>query len=100
VNTVLGTVSDTSITVGTNSVAANSCSSASTATMTGLATTMAFAISPASDVSGVTGWGPSSSGQLYVDAWPTANTLNYKVCNPTSASITPSSNVTFNVAAR
>jgi hypothetical protein len=37
---------------------------------------------------------------LSVVAWPTSNTVNYKVCNATAASITPSSSVTFNVGAR
>jgi hypothetical protein len=90
--------SDTTFTVGTTAIAANTCTSASTVTMTGLTTAMAFSISPSADVSGVTGWG--STGGLVIDAWPTSNTLNYKVCNQTAASITPSASVTFNVAAR
>jgi hypothetical protein len=37
---------------------------------------------------------------LFFDAWPSANTLNYKVCNNSGASITPGSSTTWNVGAR
>jgi hypothetical protein len=81
-------------------VAANSCSSATTVTMTGLTTSMTAQFTPTSDVSAVTGWGPATPG-LYISAWPSAaNTLSYKVCNSSAASITPGSSVTFNISAR
>jgi len=93
-----GGIANATFTVGTTAIGANSCSSSSTVPMTGVATTSVFMISPNADVSGTTGWG--STGGLVIDAWPTANTLNYKVCNQTSSSITPSASVTFNVGAR
>ena len=89
---------NTTFTVGTTAISANSCTSASTVTMTGVAATSVFMISPSTDVSGTTGWG--STGGLVIDAWPTTNTLNYKVCNQTGGSITPGASVTFNVGAR
>jgi hypothetical protein len=99
VMTAVGTVvADTTITIGTTAVGANTCTSASTVTMTNLTATMAFSMSPQVDVSAITGWG--ATGGLVIDAWPTTNTLNYKVCNQTGSSITPSSSVTFNVSAR
>lgn len=85
-------------TVGTTAIAANTCTSGFTATMTGVLTTSVFAFTPTTDTSGVTGWG--ATGGLVITAWPTANTLNYKVCNQTTASITPSGSVIFNVGAR
>ncbi len=91
-------ISNATFTVGTTAITANTCTSASTVAMTGVAPTSVFMISPASDVSAVAGWG--STGGLVIDAWPTANTLNYKVCNQTAASITPGASVTFNVGAR
>ena len=91
-------VADTTTTVGTTAVAANSCTAATAVTMTGVTTSMTFSFTPTTDISGVTGWG--STGGLVIDAWPTANTLNYKVCNQTASSITPSASVTFNVSAR
>jgi len=85
------------ITTATTSVAANSCdASATTATMTGLATTSTITLTPSTDISGVTGWG---GGALYFVAWPTSNTLNYKRCNGSAGPITPGS-VTWNVSAR
>ncbi len=91
-------IANTTFTVGTTAMSANTCTTASTVTMTGVLTSSAFFISPSTDVSAVTGWG--STGGLVIDAWPTANTLNYKVCNQTASSITPSASVTFNVGAR
>jgi hypothetical protein len=91
-------IANTTTTVGTTMIGVNSCSSATAVTMTGMATTSTIVMTPNADVSGVTGWGVN--GGLTIDAWPTANTLNYKVCNQTSSSITPGSSVTFNVSAR
>ena len=95
----IGTViANTTATVGTTAITANTCTSATTVTMTGLASTNTLVFTPNADVSGVTGWG--SNGGLTIDAWPTSNTLNYKVCNQTGSSITPGGSVTFNVSAR
>lgn len=93
-------ISNTSVTVGTTLIPANSCSSASTVTMAGVSTGSTFQFTPASDPSSTTGWSPGAAGQLYFNAWPTANTLNYKVCNPTTASITPGASTTWNVSAK
>lgn len=95
-----GLIANIQITVGTTAIGANTCATAATPTMTGLATTSVVSITPASDVSSTTGWTPGTAGQLYFTAWPTANTLNYKVCNPTSASITPGASTTWNVGAK
>jgi len=91
-------VADTTITVGTTAITANTCTAVTSVTMTGVTTSMSFSFTPTIDISGVTGWG--STGGLVIVAWPTANTLNYKVCNQTASSITPSASVTFNVSAR
>lgn len=91
-------ITNTTTTVGTTAISPNSCTSAITATMTGLLTSSVLIFTPSTDISTVTGWG--STGGLTIVAWPTANTLNYKVCNQTSSSITPSASVTFNVGAR
>lgn len=82
----------------TTALAANTCSAAATtATATGTLTTDAPIVAFASDPSGVTGYG--TSGGIVVNFWPTANTVNFKLCNPTSASITPGAiNVNWRVA--
>ncbi|HTF62312.1 MAG TPA: hypothetical protein VK638_06320 [Edaphobacter sp.] len=76
---------------------ANTCSSAATATMTGVTTASTFTTAFATDPNGVTGWG--GNGGLNFVAWPTANTLNWRVCNVTGTSITPAA-MTLNVGAR
>jgi hypothetical protein len=93
--------SNTTISVGTATITANACNTVTTTTMTGLTTSMTATITPTSDLSAVTGWGPGSGGQLYFIAWPSSsNTLSWYVCNPTSADITPSSSTTWNVSAK
>ena len=42
---------------------------------------------PTGDWSGLTGYG--SNAGLLLTVWPTVNTVNIKICNPTAASITP-----------
>jgi len=102
-------VADTTITVGSSvAFSANTCSSAtgtantaSTVSMTNLATTMTLQFTPNSDVKGITGWGPSAAGQLYFQPWvSSAGTASYYVCNNTSATITTSASVTWNVSAK
>jgi len=74
----------------TGALSGNSCSaSATTATATGAATTDAFQVNYASDPTGVTGYGGGTSGGISIRAWATSNTLNFKLCNETSGSITP-----------
>jgi hypothetical protein len=91
-------IANATFTNATTAIGGNACSaSAVTVTMTGVATTSAFSITPNADVSGSNGWG--TAGGLVIDAWPTSNTLNYKICNQTSGSITPGA-VTWNVSAR
>jgi hypothetical protein len=65
--------------------------------MTGLTTSSAFSTAFATDPSTVNGWG--STGGLTFVAWPTADTLNWRVCNVTAATITPGA-MTLNVGAK
>ncbi len=90
-------IANTTFTTATSAVAANTCNGAVTVAMTGVLTSSVFMITPSADTAAVTGWG--SSGGLILDTWPTADTLNYKICNQTTSSITPGA-VTFNVGAR
>jgi hypothetical protein len=91
-------IANTTFTSATTTVSANTCSaSAVTVTMTGVATSSVFVITPSTDVSGSNGWG--ANGGLVIDAWPTSNTLNYKICNQSGSSVTPAA-VTWNVGAK
>lgn len=97
-------IANITITVGTSSIPANGCSAAPiTAAMTGVyigPPGASFSFTPSSDISGVSGWSPSATGQLYFIAWPSANVLNYKICNPTSSSLAPGSSTTWFVSAK
>jgi hypothetical protein len=73
----------------TSSIASGACSSAVTVAATGVATTDVIQATPNTDPTAVTGYAPSASGSLYIVAYPTANNVNFKVCNNTAAAITP-----------
>lgn len=95
---VWGALPRTTTSVGNVTVNANTCSGATTVTMTGVTAANTFDFTPSTDISAVVGWG--STGGLAIVAWPTANTLNYKTCNQTGSNITTGASVTFNVSAR
>lgn len=85
------------VTLPTSSIGANTCTSPTTATMTGVATTSAFRTAFASNPNAVNGWG--ATGGLTFTAWPTSNTLNWSVCNQTGSAITPGA-MNLNVGAQ
>jgi hypothetical protein len=41
------------------------------------------------DPTAVTGYTPLTTGMLTIIAYPTADTVNFKVCNNTASTITP-----------
>lgn len=72
----------------TTTLAAGACdAAATTATATGVVTTDVIAADFNGDPTAITGYG---AGGLAVYKYPTANTVNFKRCNNTSGSITPS----------
>lgn len=81
--------------LGTSAITSGSCASIVTTTATGTATTSKINFTPNADISAVTGYTPATSGSLIIYPFPTANNVNFKVCNPTSSSITPGA-VTLN----
>jgi hypothetical protein len=90
-------VANIQIPMPTAPIAANSCTSPATAAMNGLTAASTFTTAFASNPNSVVGWG--ATGGLTFTAWPAANTINWSVCNQTSASITPGA-ITLNVGAR
>lgn len=90
-------IANIQIVLPTSAITANTCTAGATATMTGVTTTSAFSTAFATDPSAVTGWG--ANGGLSFIAWPTSNTINWKVCNVTASSITPGA-MTINVGAK
>jgi hypothetical protein len=75
--------------LGTSAIASAACATVVTATATGTATTDVVTASFNGDPTAVTGYIPATAGMLTIIAYPTANTANFKVCNNSSASITP-----------
>lgn len=81
--------------LGTSTIASGACASAVTVSATGVATTDVIAWTPNADITAVTGYAPVTGGALIIYPYPTANNVNFKVCNPTGAPITPGA-VTLN----
>lgn len=84
------TIASGTSTMGTSSIGSGACASAVTTSASGVATTDSIIATPNTDPSAVTGYAPSASGSLFIYAYPTANNVNFKVCNNTAGSITPS----------
>lgn len=75
--------------LGTGAISSGSCATVVTTTATGTVTTDDFMADFNADPTGVVGYQPSANGMLTIIKYPTANNVNFKVCNNTSASITP-----------
>jgi|SRR5579859_1287870 len=80
--------------LGTGSISSGACASVVTTTATGTLTTDPITATPNADIHGVTGYG-ATTGLLTVYAYPTADNVNFLVCNWTGSSITPGA-VTLN----
>jgi hypothetical protein len=83
------TIAAGATTMGVGAIASAACATSVTATATNTATTDVVTASFNGDPTAVTGYVPLTSGMLTIIIFPTANTVNFKVCNNTSASITP-----------
>lgn len=87
--TVTYTIASGTAALGTSAIASGTCASVVTAAATGVATTDVVGWGFNGDPTGVTGYAPSSNGMLTIIAYPSANNVNFKVCNNLSASVTP-----------
>lgn len=93
--TVTYTIASGAKALATGAISSAACTSAQTATATGTVTTDTVMASFNGDPTAVTGYVPLTTGMLTIIAYPTADTVNFKVCNNTNASITPGA-VTIN----
>lgn len=84
--------------LATSAISSAACTSAQTLTATGVTTTDIVLASFNGDPTAVTGYVPLTAGMLTIIVYPTANTINVKVCNLTSGSITPGA-ITLNLSA-
>lgn len=82
----------------TDAIASTACDTM-TQSATGVASTDVVTWSFNADVTAVTGYAPITSGGLSIYIWPSTDTINIKVCNPTVSSITPGA-VSLNLAVR
>jgi hypothetical protein len=82
-------------TLGTTAIASGTCATVVTVAATGVLTTDTINWSFNGDPTGVTGYTAATTGALAIMPYPTANAVNFKVCNRTSSSITPGA-VTLN----
>lgn len=94
-STVTKTIASGAKTLNTTSISSASCSSAQTDTATGTLTTDAIIAAFNGDPTAITGYVPLTTGMLTIIPYPTADTVNFRICNNTSASITPGA-VTIN----
>src|SRR5271168_4421426 len=89
------TIASGTASLGTTLVSSGTCGTVITSTATGVLTTDSIISTTNADVSGITGYTPATTGKLYYLTYPTANSVNFKLCNGTSADITPGA-VTLN----
>ena len=75
--------------LGTSAIGSAACASAVTVSATGVATTDVITAGFNGDPTAVTGYVPLVAGMLTIIPYPTANNVNFKVCNNTNGSITP-----------
>ncbi len=87
--TVAYTIASGTQALATGAIASGTCATVVTTAATGTATTDVVTIGFNGDPTGVTGYVPLSTGMLTIITYPSSNNINTKVCNNTSASITP-----------
>ena len=75
--------------LGTSAISSGTCATVVTVAASGVVTTDVINSSFNSDPTGVTGYAPTTNGMLTIIPYPTSGNVNFKVCNNTSASITP-----------
>lgn len=83
------TVASGTSALGTSAISSAACATAVTTSATNTATTDVVSWGFNGDPTGVTGYVPLVAGMLTIIAYPSANNVNFKVCNNSSSSITP-----------
>lgn len=86
---IAGLVATGTAALGTSAISSGTCATVVTASATDTLTTDDIQADFNADPTGVTGYAPSASGMLSIIKYPTANNVNFKVCNNTASSITP-----------
>lgn len=89
--TIASSLIQTPAVLGTGVITSGACAAAVTITATGVNINDTLTWSPNGDTSTLTGYGANVAGHLDINAWPSANAVNFKVCNSTAGSLTPHS---------
>jgi hypothetical protein len=87
--TITRTVASGTSALGTGAITSGACATVVTTSATGTATTDNLMADFNADPTGVTGYAASASGMLTIIKYPTADNVNFKICNNTLSSITP-----------
>jgi hypothetical protein len=82
-------------TLGTSAISSGACATVVTVSATGVASTDVIDFTPNASIKAVTGYAPVTTGGLSVTAYPTANNVNFDVCDWSGGTITPGA-VTLN----
>jgi hypothetical protein len=93
--TLTQTIASGTAALGTSAIASGACATVVTTTATGVAATDTIQADFNADPTAITGYVPGTGGILTVIKYPTVNNVNFKVCNITSASVSPGA-VTLN----
>lgn len=83
------TIGTATAALGTAAINSNTCAAVITVAATGVLTTDIVSWSFNADPNGVTGYGAGATGSLQIWAFPTADNVNFRVCNLTAGAITP-----------
>lgn len=86
---VTSTIASGTSAMGTGAITSATCATVVTTAATNTATTDVVLASFNGDPTAVTGYIPATTGMLTIIAYPTSGNVNFKVCNNSSASITP-----------
>lgn len=89
------TIASSPIALGTSAISSATCAAAVSASALGVTTSDVIIANFSADPTSTTGYIPATTGMLAIIVYPTANNVNFKVCNNTAASITPGA-VTIN----
>lgn len=76
-------------TLATSAIGPNACATAVSVTATGALTSDVIQFTPTANLAAVTGYGAGASDGLVIYPFPTADHVNFQVCNITGTSITP-----------
>jgi hypothetical protein len=70
-------------------IASGACAAVVSVGAAGVTTANTIQMGFNSDPTGIAGYSPTASGMLTIAAYPSADAVNFKVCNNTSSAITP-----------